>query len=240
MAGQMKQLIFLLLLSGIIFISCGSDETEDNKTETVTRQVKNEPHVAKVVDKMDANNYTYLQVIENNNTYWIAVPSIQIETGDMIYFSQSMEMKNFKSETLNRTFESVLFVQDARKSSNPTEMKSAHSNTKTGRLADLTVEPVEGGITIGEIFNSKNDIPGKKVKVKGKVVKFNKQIMNRNWIHIQDGTGDEDNFDLVITTLDDAKVGDIIVAEGIVSTDKDFGAGYFFPVIIEKAEIIKE
>jgi hypothetical protein len=80
-------------------------------------------------------------------------------------------------------------------------------------------------------------LKGKVVNVKGKVVKFNKQIMNRNWIHIQDGTGNENEFDLVVTSDQDTKVGDIIVAEGTLSVDKDFGAGYFFPVIVENAKI---
>ena len=63
--------------------------------------------------------------------------------------------------------------------------------------------------------------------------------MKRNWIHIQDGTGDENSYDLVVTTNDEVKVGDVITAEGKLAVDKDFGAGYFFPVIIEEAKIVK-
>jgi len=92
-------------------------------------------------------------------------------------------------------------------------------------------------MTIQQIYNDKSDLKGKVVKVKGEVVKFNKQIMKRNWIHIQDGTGKEKEFDLVVTSDTDTKVGDIITLEGTLAVDKDFGAGYFFPVIIENAEI---
>ena len=64
--------------------------------------------------------------------------------------------------------------------------------------------------------------------------------MNRNWIHIQDGTGKENDYDLVITSGEKVQVGDIIVAEGKLTVDKDFGAGYFFSVIIEDARIEKD
>ena len=64
--------------------------------------------------------------------------------------------------------------------------------------------------------------------------------MKKNWIHIQDGTGSENEFDLVVTSDSEVNVGDVIIVEGKISIDKDFGAGYFFPVIIEDAQIVKE
>jgi hypothetical protein len=64
--------------------------------------------------------------------------------------------------------------------------------------------------------------------------------MKRNWIHIQDGTGSEKEFDLVLTSNQEVQIGDIIIAEGKVVVDKDFGAGYFFPVMIEDVKIEKE
>ncbi len=56
---------------------------------------------------------------------------------------------------------------------------------------------------------------------------------------MQDGTGDETNSDLVVTSQNVVAVGDIVTAEGIVASDKDFGAGYFFAVIVEDAKIVK-
>ena len=64
--------------------------------------------------------------------------------------------------------------------------------------------------------------------------------MNRNWVHIQDGTDNNGDFDLLITSDETVKVGDIIVAEGTLAIDKDFGAGYFYTVVIEEAKIISE
>jgi hypothetical protein len=34
--------------------------------------------------------------------------------------------------------------------------------------------------------------------------------------------------------------GDVVMVEGILSVDRDFGAGYRYPAIIEKATVTKE
>ena len=42
-----------------------------------------------------------------------------------------------------------------------------------------------------------------------------------------------------MTTLGEAKVGDVVVAKGVVHTDKDFGAGYAYKVLVEEATLQK-
>jgi hypothetical protein len=74
--------------------------------------------------------------------------------------------------------------------------------------------------------------------MKGKVTKFNQGIMDRNWIHIQDGTSNEKNVDITITTNDVVKLGDVITVKGTITLAKDFGAGYFYEVIMEEASVI--
>jgi len=232
----MKLYSFVTLMM-LFLLACGTEQNQDLNEEDVQ---KNERHIAKVIDKITASGYSYLQVTENKNNYWIAVPSMEIEAGETIYFSKFMVMEDFNSPTIDRTFDKILFVEDARKSPTPDEMKKIHSGTPSTEREDLTIEPLKDGMTIEQIYSESAELNGKDVKVKGKVVKFNKQIMKRNWIHIQDGTGTENDFDLVLTTDTDVQVGDTIIAEGKLSVKKDFGAGYFFPVIIEDAQIVKE
>ena len=228
--------LYLILISLFFIVSCSEEETKDiNEMDAL----KSEPHIAKVVEKIPSNNYLYLQVSENKETYWIAVPAMDIDPGETIYFSKYMVMNDFKSDNIDRTFDNILFVEDARKSATPDEMKKIHSGAASVEKQDLNIEPLAEGKTIQQIYANKSSLNGQVILTKGKVVKFNKQIMKRNWIHIQDGTGDENSYDLVITTNDEVKVGDVITAEGKSSVDKDFGAGYFFPVIIEEAKIEK-
>ena len=65
--------------------------------------------------------------------------------------------------------------------------------------------------------------------------------MGKNWLHIQDGTGDpaKGTRDLVVTTADLAAVGDVVTVSGTLARNKDFGAGYKYKVIVEDATIKK-
>ena len=231
------KVLLLILISFMILFGCASEEKQDLTEQEV---MKSEPHIAKVIDKIPAKGYTYLQVSENKEDFWIAVPTMEIEIGETVYFSRFMVMEDFKSENIDKTFDQILFVEDARKSTTPDEMKKIHSGVLPGEKQEIKIEPLGDGKTVQQIFSDKSSLNGQVVKVKGKVVKFNQQIMKRNWIHIQDGTGGENEFDLVITSDQKVQVGDIIIAEGKVAVDKDFGAGYFFPVLIEDAKVDKE
>ena len=236
----MNKIILLLFSVVMIFTGCEAEsETSSNQNMNNNKVLDNGTHKAKVEEKINAANYTYLQVTENNNSYWIAVAQMDIEVGEIVYFSQAMEKKNFKSESLNRTFESILFVQDAAKFSNRQMGEDPHKNLTSHKNEQISIEKPEGGKTVEQIYNERESLAGKTVKVKGKVVKINRNIMSRNWIHLQDGTGDETSFDLVVTSQNMASVGDVITAEGIVASDRDFGSGYFFSVIVEDAKIIK-
>lgn len=97
------------------------------------------------------------------------------------------------------------------------------------------------GYTVGEIYQMAKKLNGQKVQVQGKVVKFNPLIMGKNWVHLQDGTGDpmKNSHDLVVTTSETAEVGSVITIEGQLTADKDFGAGYKYEAIVEDATIKK-
>jgi hypothetical protein len=110
--------------------------------------------------------------------------------------------------------------------------------TTTVDLSGITV--AEGGQTVADIFAKKAELAGKPVKVRGKVVKFSGGIMGKNWIHLQDGTGEAGSNDLTVTTQAMAKVGDTVVISGVLATDKDFGYGYAYGVIVEDAEVAAE
>ena len=227
--------IFLVFIITVALSSCSKKQ-----------DVKVAPgvHAVTVVSNIDASNYTYLEVSENGNQYWIAVPQIKANKGETLYYSKSMEMKNFKSPTLNRTFASILFVEDisatppAAESKVTQSLASAHQGVTTEGKEDIKIEPLKGGETIAEIYSDKDKLDGKIVKIKGKVIKYNPSIMDRNWIHIQDGTQSNGNYDLLVTSKDAAQVGQVITVEGKVAVNKDFGAGYSYKVMLENAKVI--
>ena len=91
--------------------------------------------------------------------------------------------------------------------------------------------------TVAALYQDKAQLNGHEVQVRGKVVKVNNGIMNRNFLHIQDGTGAEGSNDLTVTTDETANVGEEVIITGTVTVDKDFGAGYSYPLLVEKAHI---
>jgi hypothetical protein len=95
----------------------------------------------------------------------------------------------------------------------------------------------KGGKTVQEVYQEKDKLKGKRVTLRGKVVKYNDAIMGKNWLHLRDGTGKDPANDLTVTTQAKAKVGDLVLVEGTVTLDKDLGAGYKYDVIIEDAKV---
>ena len=113
-----------------------------------------------------------------------------------------------------------------------------HSTTKEKELPlDIHVEKAPNGITIADLYKNRNNYTNKKVIVRGQVVKINNAIMDRNWVHIKDGTSDAGKSDLTFTTQEDVSVGDILTFEGVVALDKEFGKGYVYPLVVENATL---
>src|SRR6185295_16120044 len=95
--------------------------------------------------------------------------------------------------------------------------------------------------TVAEIMTQGARLKDKPVLVRGKVVRYNPGIMGRNWIHLRDGSGSaaDGTNDVLVTSLNEVKVGEIVTMHGIVRTDRDFGAGYSYKVLVEEAALQK-
>lgn len=110
-------------------------------------------------------------------------------------------------------------------------------------LAEVKVAKATGpnAYTVADVFGKAASLTGKKVRVRGKVVKVSANIMGRNWIHVQDGTGDpmKNTHDLVITSAEQPAKDAVVTLEGVLATNKDFGAGYFYNVIVEEGKVQK-
>lgn len=91
--------------------------------------------------------------------------------------------------------------------------------------------------TVAVLNKDKTALAGKTVSAQGKVVKVNNGIMGRNFVHVQDGTGDAGNNNLIVTSKDTANVGDSVSVTGVVAVNRDFGGGYSYPLLVEEAKI---
>ena len=190
-------------------------------------------HTAKVLETLDSGGYTYMKVQDGKNSYWIAMTQRAVKIGDTIKYSEQGWMKNFHSKTLNRTFDNILFAATMEKS-----VQTKALDVKPNHMQSSFQE--KGTLSVAELFKNRDKYVGKKVTVKGKVTKTSQAIMKLNWIHIQDGSNFGNMDDLVFTsTQQTPPVGEIVYATGTLIKDKDFGYGYFYPVIIQEASFKK-
>jgi hypothetical protein len=206
----------------------------------------------KVLETMNSGGYTYVKVDIGGQAIWAAAPQTKVKKGDMVTVPPGAPMPNFRSETLNRTFDLVYFVgglevggtsekaPKAEKGKDARQAQAPHTKPQATKTDVTGVKKAEGGKTVAEIYGERKSLAGTEVAVRGKVVKFSSGIMNKNWLHIQDGTGQGATGDLVVTTDGTAGVGDVVLIRGKVAADKDFGFGYRYDVIVEEAKISKE
>ena len=192
-----------------------------------------------VVETMDAGNYTYVQVKDGDRTVWAASDRIAVKVGDHVSIPQGTTVKDFESPTLGRKFDEIIFA-DAIVKGDGSSAAAHGSHGSAKPEATETAGPIEqpeGGTAIAQIHALRKELAGKEVTVRGRVVKFTERVMDRNWIHIVDGSGDGAAGDLTITTKDKTKIGDIITATGVVSIDEDFGYSYQYSVLIKDASL---
>lgn len=218
----------------------------------------NTKHVATVLETINGGGYTYAKVDEEGNIYWIAGPQTNIGTGVTISFLEQMVMNDFTSKSLDKHFDQLVFVSaivpaDGSAAGAPEQtlaLEDAHANCDHSKEEAASVHVVAqdapttvsvaknaSGYTIEELYAKKDTLKDKSVKVNAKVVKVSKNIMGKDWIHLQDGSGAAGTDDIIATSANSTvQVGDTVTADGIIKTNVDLGYGYNFSVLIEEAK----
>jgi hypothetical protein len=204
----------------------------------------------KVTETMNASGYTYVLLDSGTNKVWAAATRFTVKVGDTVTLGDAVPMSKFRSDTLKRDFALIYFASgvtvNGTNSSGatlpqghpPLGATASKSPAAAGSVAEI--KPATGGKTVAQIYAESAALSGKTVKLRGRVVKYNANIMGKNWVHIQDGTGTAGSNDLLATSTSTAKVGDIVVVEGKVTLDKDFGAGYKYKLLLEEAKVTVE
>ena len=189
--------IALLLVILIALILSDGDKTGD------TINLDN-IHEVTVKEVIQGTTYTYLNVTDKKDKYWAAISKQAAEKGDKFYLSDYLQMIDFYSKELDRTFPVIYFINEA---SRDGEMQSGMTNSSpamnkpVNTIDDkIKIDPARDGITIADLFEAPDKYSGKNIIVRGKVVKVNNEIMGRNWVHLQDGSQANGKFDLTLTT----------------------------------------
>jgi hypothetical protein len=233
------KIILKLLVICLLFLSCNNVKTTKTTDEP-------EIHKGIVQDVLHVREYSYILVLENGQEKWLAAPITNVEKGGTYYYNNTMEMKNFESKELNKSFETIYFIEKISSTEEDVKLPlTANPQTSTTEAAkpimdkkDVNVASSEGTISIAELFTNRESYNNTVVRVRGEVTKYNPAIMNVNWLHMQDGTEYNGEFDLTVTTTETVQIGDVVTIEGKVALNKDFGAGYIYNIIIENAAIL--
>ncbi len=231
--------------------TAGSATSSDAGASTVT---------GVVAETMNAGGYTYARLTSANAETWVAAAEFQVVPGATLSAAVDMPMRNFRSRTLNREFSEIYFVRDVVMNGTPVvasavptsagepAMTGSHGGSGSAASEEpeeptliAAVAPTPGSVKIADVWATRKALSGKPLVLRGQIVKVNLAIMGTNWYHLQDGSGvvKDGTHDLVVTSAADLKAGDVVTVNGTLTTDKDFGAGYSYEAIVERADIRK-
>jgi hypothetical protein len=252
-------LILLFVITVCVNYTSASQYSLSNQDEHAvagSQALAQEPHVGKVAETMNSGGYSYILLQTKTKMFWVAITETKVTVGQDVVLAPGFEMIDFQSKSLNRTFDSIIFSEGLiSQGGSDAGQGGAHGNADTQKktLGSKGAEPAakaniktekaagENAYTVAELFEKRAELDNKDIILRGEVVKVTAQIMNKNWLHIQDGTGDPQTGtnDIVVTTMDLPSVGDIVTVKGVLFSDKDFGSGYRYDAIVEFGQVTK-
>lgn len=205
----------------------------------------------KLLEQMAVGPYVYVRLETPSGEVWAAVNEAPLTIGEPVTVYNVMRMERFESPTLQRTFDQIYFgsLEPGAGSAPGTDagMGAADASMGAPPAEDANVGAIArangtDARTIGELWTEKSHLAGATVSVRGVVVKYNGGVMGKNWIHLQDGSGDaaRGTHDVAVTSLDEAAVGDTITVTGTVRTNLDVGAGYTYALLVEDAKLARK
>jgi hypothetical protein len=232
-----------LIISVLLFVSC-KEKSNYSKIETPKTASTTTVHKIVVNEYIGGGTYAYLNVTENDKSYWMAIPNMEVKTGETYYYNGGMAMQDFKSEQLNRVFDEIIFVEGIRTSeellAKPKNDGHNHAAPKPVVDENIKIDKAENGISISELLSNKNKFSGNEVILRGQVIKVNNGIMKKNWVHIVDGTQFEDKKSVTVTTQEVVEVGAVVTFKGVIALEKDFGYGYVYDILLEEGTLMNK
>jgi hypothetical protein len=252
--GIMRRLL-LLVSSALVTAACSEAKPAEKQPlgATPASASQNAPAsdaiTGTLLEQIAAAPYVYLRLKTASGEIWAAVNQTPLTVGAQVTVYGAILMEKFESKTLNRTFDRVYFGSLEAPNGPPPAMAGSGgsampSSVGTPPALDAHVPKVDKASgadarTIAEVWTQKDKLSNATVSVRGVVVKYNAGVMGKNWIHLQDGSGDatKGTHDITVTSLDAATMGSTVTITGTVHLNKDFGAGYSYAMIVEDAKV---
>lgn len=255
----MKKVIRLIVLSScLLYTSCTNSPKEGKSIENIEQsEIRNnifstntssitDSHIHKVIvlDILEASKYTYLYVSEGGSEVWLATLKDEFSIGEEYYYTKALHKTNFKSKEHNRVFDNLYLVSKLMPASHAQNANThEHGENCNHNISSQIInntsfnaegEPVQ--VSVSDLVAMPENYLSNYVVVTGVCTKVNNAIMDRNWVHIKDGT--LDSYDLIVTTQENIVKGQELSLKARVALNKDFGAGYSYSLILEEGELL--
>ncbi|UCH80024.1 MAG: hypothetical protein JSW20_09765 [Nitrospiraceae bacterium] len=233
---RVKQYVLLFM---IILITVSMSFSDDGLMTGTVKQLQK------------AGQYTYLTLDQKGTEVWVATTSSNVMIGDVIDYSEALLMENFEAKSLKKTLDKIYFTGGVKIISGPSLSKDAslpddnvHKNIQTENIQATAPEKgeitrAENGNTIEEIYTKLNELNGKHIIVRARVMKVSKNILGTNWITLQDGTGSAPDNTIIALSSDIVGIADTVTVKGTVKADINLGSGYTYKAVIDKASLVK-
>jgi len=256
-----KQLLLSTLVVGLV-ASCGGDKTKleaddpkgesapayktkifsDPKGETPKSDHASSHREVHVLEMLEGERYQYLRVrMADQSETWLVTRKGDFAAGGHYVFHQGLYKTNYHSTEFDRTFDEIYLVSDLglaedEHGSNDSRKPTVQAGKEIEKPKQALEVP-EGSVSIRDLITNSDQYVNQQVQVTGRVVKVNPNIMDRNWVHLADGT--MNSFDFVLTTNETVPTGHELTFVGTFRTDRDFGAGYTYDFIVEEARLTR-
>ena len=230
----MKTKRILILLYGLMLIASAFPAMDTElQTGTVTKVIA-------------VDSYIYLELGNRGEETWLATKPVKVSPGDVIEYANGTLMQDFYSKSLERTFGSLLFVSRinivSREGTDAIAEEIMQARSPDTSKSVIVIEPspgeiapLAGGKTVEDIIMEYQQLNGQQVSLRARVMKVSENVLEKNWVTLQDGTGTPPGNKLVATTSETITPGELVIVTGLVKTDVSLGYGYDYKVLLEKA-----
>ena len=193
----------------------------------------------KVLETRDAAPYTYLRLKTDSGEQWAVVDKTSVAKGSTVSVETQMVVDNFESKSLGKTFPSMVFGSLAGAPAVASNPHEGVAQVAPATVAKLPKASGNNAYTVADLYANAAKLNNQTVRVNAKVVKFSADIMGKNWLHLQDGSGSAvtQNHDILATSSATARVGEVLTVTGKVQTNVNLGMGYSYKVLIDNATL---
>lgn len=106
----------LLILAAALQTGCATTPKTEAPSPKATapinlapQQSDNQVITGKIAETMDSGGYTYVNLEKDGKRQWVAIPATKVEVGQELKLLPGMQMGEFTSSTLKRTFDNIIF-----------------------------------------------------------------------------------------------------------------------------------